>query len=81
MSALDIARKALAELSQHIDCGCMPCRGQCWGKDELREEIANRADEARKALAAMSAAEAPVIRCDEPEDVFTRITRDMARSA
>jgi hypothetical protein len=81
MSALDIARKALAELSQHIDCGCVPCFGQCWGKDELREEIANRADEARKALAAINAAETSGVRCDEPEDVFNRITRDMARSA
>ena len=56
MDALEIARKALAQLAQHIDCGCAPCFGQCWGKDELREEIANRAEEARKALTAMSAA-------------------------
>jgi len=81
VSALEIARRALAELAQHIDCGCVPCHGLCWGKDELREEIANRADEARKALAAMAAAEVTGVRCDEPEDVFTRATRDMARSA
>lgn len=81
MTALEIARKTLSELSQYLDCGCMPCIGQCWSKDDLREEISNRADEARKALKAMEAAESRLIRCDAPEDVFTRVTRDMARSA
>lgn len=81
MSALEIARKALAELAQHIDCGCVPCTGQCWSKDALREELADRAEEARKALAAIDAADATAIRCDEPDDVFSRATRDIARSA
>jgi hypothetical protein len=81
MDKLEIARKALKELSDYIDCGCVPCRGECWSKEALREEISDRCAVAQAALKAIDGDTPLAIRCDEPTDLFTRITRDMARSA
>ncbi|MCE2579537.1 hypothetical protein LDL36_13760 [Komagataeibacter sp. FNDCR1] len=49
-------RKALNDISENITCGCMPCMGNCWDKDSLRDEISERAEIARTALKEGSAA-------------------------
>lgn len=35
---------------RYLDCGCVPCTGSCWGKDELRELISDMRGVAADAL-------------------------------
>ncbi|GLS44411.1 hypothetical protein [Methylobacterium brachythecii] len=76
-----IVRSVLAALAEGLQCGCMPCRGECWSKDALRFELEERCDLAQQALDALGPATDSQIQCDEPLDPFTRATRDMARAS
>jgi len=42
---------ALQRIAQPLDCGCVPCRGQCRSQVALECEVEERQDIARAALA------------------------------
>ena len=43
-------RKALMRISNHVDCGCVPCTGNCRNIEALKIELKARQEEARAAL-------------------------------
>jgi hypothetical protein len=46
-----VAKAALREIAAGIDCGCVPCRGQCRSESVLAMELEGRQDVATAALA------------------------------
>ncbi len=78
MTMTERMRAALKEISEYrLDCGCAPCMGQCYDKQSLREAVVELTEIAERALREVPA---PNVE-PEPDDIFSRITRDMARSA
>jgi hypothetical protein len=48
---LEVAKAALREIAAGIDCGCVPCTGQCRSQSALSVELEVRQDVAIAALA------------------------------
>jgi hypothetical protein len=51
LEAVEVAKAALREIAAGIDCGCVPCRGQCRSESVLAMELEGRQDVATAALA------------------------------
>jgi chromosome segregation ATPase len=51
LEAVEVAKAALREIAAEIDCGCVPCRGQCRSESALAIELEGRQDVATAALA------------------------------
>jgi hypothetical protein len=51
LEAVEVAKAALREIAAGIDCGCVPCTGQCRSQSALSVELEVRQDVAIAALA------------------------------
>lgn len=51
LEAVEVAKAALREIAADMDCGCVPCRGQCRSESALAIELEGRQDVATAALA------------------------------